>query len=147
MIPRICLWLSILATGGISLASVQTSISVSRRANLTDRERRAWKTPARAAEYSELPLLNERPRCADTQAPQALATPDPLLATAGAEPKVKVNFIIGTDGRVYSPLILQSGGRVGDRDVLRTVRSWRYRPATCNGVPTEAEGNVEFSGH
>jgi len=26
------------------------------------------------------------------------------------------------------------------------VRFWRYRPAMCNGVPTEAEAKVEFSG-
>jgi TonB family protein len=58
---------------------------------------------------------------------------------------VKVSFIIGTDGRVHSPLILESSGMVGDRHVLRTVRSWRYRPATCNGVPTEIEGKIEFS--
>ncbi|MFY9910024.1 MAG: TonB family protein [Candidatus Sulfotelmatobacter sp.] len=147
MIPRIGLWLSIFATSGMSLASVQTPISGLRHSNLTNREHQAWKTPARAAEYSDVPLVSERPRCADSQAPQALTTPDPMLVAPGAGPKVKVNFIIGADGRVYSPLILQSGGRLGDRDVLRTVRSWRYRPATCNGVPTEAEGNVEFSGH
>jgi len=29
--------------------------------------------------------------------------------------------------------------------VLDTVLSWRYRPATCNGVPTEAEGKIAFS--
>jgi TonB family protein len=59
--------------------------------------------------------------------------------------KVKVSFIIGIDGRVHSPLILVSAGLAGDRHVLRTVRTWRYRPATCNGVPTETEGKVEFS--
>lgn len=103
--------------------------------------------PARAIEYSEVPRENGLPRCSGIEAPQALTTPDPFLTTLDSEPKVKVNFIIGTDGRVHSPLILQSGGRLGDRDVLRAVRTWRYRPATCNGVPTEAEGNVEFSHH
>jgi TonB family protein len=63
-------------------------------------------------------------------------------ATSGT--KVKVSFIIGTDGRVHSPLILESAG-AGDRTVLRTVRTWKYRPATCNGVPTETEGKIEFS--
>jgi outer membrane biosynthesis protein TonB len=42
-------------------------------------------------------------------------------------------------------LILESAGSTGDRNVLQTVRNWRYRPATCNGVPTEAEGKIEFS--
>jgi len=46
---------------------------------------------------------------------------------------------------VLSALILESAGLAGDRHVLQTVRTWRYRPATCNGVPTEIEGKVEFS--
>jgi hypothetical protein len=46
---------------------------------------------------------------------------------------------------VHSPLILESAGLAGDRRVLQTVRTWRYRPATCNGVPTEIEGKIEFS--
>jgi hypothetical protein len=29
--------------------------------------------------------------------------------------------------------------------VLNTVRAWRYRPAMCNGVPTESEAKVGFS--
>ncbi len=67
------------------------------------------------------------------------------MVPAAAGIKVKVSFIIGADGRVHSPLILVSGGPAGDRNVLQTVRAWRYRPATCNGVPTETEGKIEFS--
>jgi TonB family protein len=146
MTSRISLWLSIFATAGVSLASVQSPFTQPGHPDLNDRERQTWKMPAHAAEYRELPHMSERLRCADTELPQALATPSPLVVT-GSGPKVKVNFVIGTDGRVHSPLILQSEGRLGDRDILRTVRTWRYRPATCNGVPTESEGNVEFSRH
>ena len=67
------------------------------------------------------------------------------FSPGGPWQEVKVSFIIGTDGRVHSPLILESAGLPGDRHVLQTVRSWRYRPATCNGVPTETEGKIEFS--
>ena len=81
--------------------------------------------------------------CEETHLPQALATPDPIFNVKGR--KVRVSFIIGTDGRVHSPLILESAGIAGDRRVLQTVRTWRYRPATCNGVPTEIEGKIEFS--
>ena len=146
MTPHLSSWLLIFATAGMSFASLQTPVSQLRHQNLTDRERHIWTIPARAAQYRELSNMSEHFRCADTQAPQALATPDPMVA-AGSGLRVKVNFVIGTDGRVHSPLILESGGRIGDRDVLRTVRTWRYRPATCNGVPMEAEGNVEFSLH
>jgi len=99
----------------------------------------------RAAQYADVPHISSRPSCAAVQPPEALTTPDPLFTTASAGRRVKVSFIIGTDGRVHSPLILESAGIAGDRRVLQTVRTWRYRPATCNGVPTETEGKVEFS--
>jgi TonB family protein len=77
--------------------------------------------------------------------PQALATPDPLLEEVDSKATVSVSFIIGTDGRVHSALILESAGPKEDRIVLGAVRLWRYRPARCNGIPTDAEAKVEFS--
>jgi len=112
---------------------------------LEQRERQMWKTLARYAQFSGVTHISARSRCADVQPPQALTTPDPFLAPVRGRMKVKVSFIIGTDGHVYTPLILESAGPTGDRRVLQTVRTWRYRPATCNGVPTETEGKVEFS--
>ena len=112
---------------------------------LEERERQVSRTLRRAAQYVDVPHINSRPACADVQPPQALTTPDPLFTTATNGGRVKVSFIIGTDGRVHSPLILESAGIAGDRRVLQTVRTWRYRPATCNGVPTETEGKIEFS--
>lgn len=112
---------------------------------LEQREVKIWKAMARDAQFTEVRHLTGRSRCADVQPPQALATPEPLLSAARGRINVKVSFIVGIDGRVHSPLILQSAGPSGDRHVLQTVRSWRYRPATCNGVPTETEGKVEFS--
>src|SRR5271169_2439712 len=138
-------WFLILAVPAISNASVQVPSPRLHQAVLTEREHQVWKTPRRAIEFSDVPHVSARARCEDTQPPEALTTPDPLLVRAGAGTKVKVSFIIGADGRVHSPLILQSAGPIGDRNVLRTVRTWRYRPATCNGVPTEAEGKIEFS--
>jgi TonB family protein len=79
------------------------------------------------------------------QPPQALATPDPLLDDVEVNAKASVSFIIGTDGRVHSALILESAGPNEDRTILDAVRFWRYRPALCNGVPTESEAKVEFS--
>ena len=145
MLRRIWPWLLILAVPAASNASVQASSPCLRQAALSDREHQFWKTPTRAAEFGDVPHLSARARCENTHAPQALTTPDPLLVPAGAGLKIKVSFIIGADGRVHSPLILQSAGPAGDRNVLRTVRTWKYRPATCNGVPTEAEGKIEFS--
>ena len=113
---------------------------------LLEREGQLSRTLRRAAHYVDVPHISSRPACAAVEPPQALTTPDPLFTTATDGRKVKVSFIIGTDGRVHSPLILVSAGVAGGRRVLQTVRTWRYRPATCNGVPTETEGKVEFSG-
>lgn len=125
-------------------ASVNPSSPGLRRAVLEEREQQIWRAPHRAAEFSDVPHISARARCEDTQPPEALTTPDPLIVPAHGA-KVKVSFIVGADGRVHSPLILQSVGTAGDRNILQTVRAWRYRPATCNGVPTEAEGKIEFS--
>jgi|SRR5579862_6289280 len=129
-----------------SLASIP-SPQLLRKSTLRNRERQTWKAPLRITEFDEIPHVSQRRRCEDTQPPQSLATPDPLSTLPGGNAKVKVSFIIGTDGLVHSPLILESGGRARDRSILRTVRTWRYRPATCNGVPTEAEGKIQFSRH
>jgi len=100
---------------------------------------------ARASQFVDVVHVSSRRTCQQIQAPEALETPNPLFSPATTDEKVTVSFIIGTDGRVHSPLILQSAGLAGDRRVLQTVRTWKYRPATCNGIPTEIEGKVEFS--
>lgn len=109
------------------------------------RERLATIRLIRASQFVDVPHISARAVCQDVQPPQALTTPNPLFVAAAYGRRVKVSFIIGTDGRVHSPLILESAGLSGDRDVLEVVRSWRYRPATCDGVPTEIEGKIEFS--
>jgi TonB family protein len=114
-------------------------------ATLEQRESRISLTLNRASQFVDVPHVSSQRACEAVQPPEALATPDPLFTTSAHGQKVKVSFIIGTDGRVHSPLILESAGLAGDRHVLQTVRTWRYRPATCNGVPTETEGKIEFS--
>jgi TonB family protein len=129
-----------------AVLALNTSAPPVRPANLEQRELHLEKSFKRAAQFANVPHISSRPSCADVQPPEALATPDPLFGAGQRGRRIKVSFIIGTDGRVHSPLILESAGLAGDRHVLQTVRTWRYRPATCNGVPTETEGKIEFSG-
>jgi outer membrane biosynthesis protein TonB len=57
-----------------------------------------------------------------------------------------VNLIIGTDGQVYSPFVLDGKGSDSlFRKLMAEVRRWHYRPALCNGVPTDAEVKVQLS--
>ena len=87
------------------------------------------------------------PKCASVRPPEALLTPDPLFPLQDNNLLVGVSFIIGSDGHVHSAFVTFSGGDDGDQAVLRAVRAWRYRPALCNGVPTDSEARVRFTVH
>ena len=113
--------------------------------SLAERELRLWSSPVHDSEFAALAHPAAPAPCGAVQPPQALATPDPLLDERDLNSKVSVSFIIGTDGRVHSAQILESAGPNEDRTILDAVRFWRYRPALCNGVPTESEAKVEFS--
>ena len=112
---------------------------------LAAREHQVSTSAVHDSEFAAIPHTTTRNSCAATQPPEALATPNPLLDQPEPAAKVTVSFIIGTDGRVHSPLILESNGSSEDSSVLAAVRAWRYRPAMCNGVPTEAEAKIAFS--
>lgn len=128
----------------VAFGSSGTLPSSERPASFEQREFQMSRSLSRASQFVDVPHIARR-ACEAVRPPEALTTPDPLLTPVIRGKRVKVSFIIGTDGRVHSPLILESAGLAGDRRVLQTVRSWRYRPATCNGVPTETEGKIEFS--
>jgi hypothetical protein len=113
--------------------------------SVMSREPQLWRPRISNSRFADVPHTSARFRCQATRLPEALTTPNPLLDGSEAGLKVKVSFVIGIDGRVYSPLILESASSREDRTILRTIRSWRYRPAMCNGVPTETEGKIEFS--
>jgi hypothetical protein len=48
---------------------------------------------------------------------------------------VKFAYTVGTDGLIYDPHILRSGGRRFDSQALLALRQFRYRSATESGVP------------
>ena len=144
MLRRVAPAILLIALPLLSTGSTTSLTKSTRTLNLERREQQVSTTLRRAAQYLDIPHVSSRLACEEVQPPEALTTPDPLF-TSIIGGKIKVSFIIGIDGRVHSPLILESAGMAGDRRVLQTVRSWRYRPATCNGVPTETEGKIEFS--
>lgn len=80
--------------------------------------------------------------CEESTKPEPVMTANPVLEEMN-EP-VLVNFIVGEDGRTYEPIILSGDGPRNDSEVLRVVKTWRFRPATCNGVPSNTEGSAGF---
>jgi TonB family protein len=126
-------------------ASHHPSLRVSGSESLSAHEQHLWRIPVHNSQFADIRHAPASPFCEATLPPQALATPDPLLDDSEPSIKIKVSFIVGTDGRVHRPILLESAGPTQDHAVLETVRAWRYRPAMCNGVPTETEGKIEFS--
>ena len=138
------LWTLLLPTFALS-ANPPASLRISGLESLSVHERQLWQAPLRNSEFTDVPHTTARSRCERTHPPEALTTPDPILQHSDPSLKIRVSFIVGADGRVHSPLILESAGTIEDHAILETVRGWRYRPAMCNGVPTETEGKIEFS--
>lgn len=114
------------------------------RTGLARLEERLRVMPAHISEFTPVSEPLALPRCGDVRPPEALLTPDPLLQLDDENLRVRVSFIVGADGRVHSPFILDGGGAHEDQVILRAVRRWRYRPALCNGVPTDSEARVQF---
>jgi TonB family protein len=112
------------------------------KAPLSQLERTLRGAPSHINEFASVSLA--LPRCKEVNPPEALLTPDPLLPIQDDDLKVRVSFIIGADGHVHSAFILDSGGPDEDESILRVIRFWRYRPALCNGIPTDSEASVRF---
>ena len=115
------------------------------RVPLAQLEKTLRRAPAHISEFSPVSEPLAVAKCGDVRPPEALLTPDPLLHVQDDDLEVRVSFIVGSDGHVHSAFVLDSGGSDEDQIVLRAVRFWRYRPALCNGVPTDSEARVRFS--
>ncbi len=82
------------------------------------------------------------PACAHTNDPIPFYTPNPTLH---GDSDVVVNFLVGTDGKVYSGFTLRGSGLDPDSQAtFRAMEKWRFHPGTCNGIPTDSEGIVVF---
>jgi len=78
--------------------------------------------------------------CERTTMPEPMDTPNPLVAEQG---KVVVDMVIGWDGKVYSAFALETNIK-NMKSIELALRSWRFKPATCNGSPVTVESRVTF---
>ena len=107
---------------------------------LAEREAQIWRPLAHEADFTA--IQGPLPNCEISQAPQPLATPNPQVSDEALE--VRISLIVGTDGFVHSPLVLESADWNENQVILDAVRSWRYRPARCNGAAVESEADIKF---
>jgi hypothetical protein len=140
------LWLVVWIFIGAAVSNasvVRTSVDLQR--DFNRREAKLFSAAAHNARFT--PVQGRTADCEAAQPPQALATPEPLMDGADISEKITVSFIVGTDGLVHSPLVLESATPAQDQKVLNAVRWWRYRPGLCNGAPVDSEAKVQFFSH
>jgi hypothetical protein len=88
-------------------------------------------------------VANYRPakECASMTDPVVTNSPRPAIRRGYA----KLDLIVGFDGRIYSAYFMETSLDSKEQDrILKVLGAWRYHPATCNGVPVDAEGLVLF---
>jgi TonB family protein len=98
-----------------------------------------FKPPAGATELEN---------CSTTLVPAVpTMTPGPLLSSFWASGgNVKFELLINEKGNVRNAVITQSSG-IKDMDsaAQRAVSGWRFKPATCNGVPVPTQIKTTFN--
>lgn len=130
----------------VAISSVLCSGSIyTKPAPAIGRHLQPWKSTTHVAQFAAMETTVGQSTCTAIEPPQALTTPNPLLDQINGPAKITVSFIVSADGQVQSPYILESAGATEDRIILNTISTWRFRPATCNGVPTESEAKIAFS--
>ncbi|MEJ2084686.1 MAG: hypothetical protein P8Y44_03285 [Acidobacteriota bacterium] len=67
-------------------------------------------------------------------------------ASVIAGEKITVSFLVGTDGRVYSPQVESEGNSsLATFSALEVLNRWVYRPATGDGEPIFAPARATFT--
>ena len=81
--------------------------------------------------------------CRNFQAPR-LVNGDYATLAADVEDEVVIDLIVGTDGRVQNPMIV-AGAHHSARALFDSMGAWRYRPAMCDGMPIDSEGQIKLT--
>jgi hypothetical protein len=89
------------------------------RTPLTQWEQNLRRMPVHISEFVPVAEPLALSGCGDVRPPEALLTPDPMLQVQDDDLHVRVSFIVGSDGHVLSPFILDSGGPEQDQLILR----------------------------
>jgi TonB family protein len=77
-------------------------------------------------------------------APKAISNPDPSLPwRAGSDSSVVLELIVDANGSPQDLRVTRSGGKSFDKNALRAVHAWRFRPALCDGRPIAMTIQVE----
>ena len=82
-------------------------------------------------------------------APVATYSPEPNYPKSGRDARVegveKVQLLVGIDGHVHSPRVIQSLSPDFDEEALAAIKEWRFKPAMKDGQPVPIWIVIEVS--
>jgi TonB family protein len=91
----------------------------------------------------------ERRQCADMKHPVPVKTPDPMYPPSAIQNKLMGNTVVAmtvlADGSVTDIQLVGSAGRSMDDATLQTLKSWKFKPATCGADPVVSDIEVVVS--
>lgn len=100
-----------------------------------------------ASLFKPPPGASELGRCLGTSVPPARTfSPEPGFPTGSHNTgsSVLLSLVVDTQGTPRNIKVNQSAGKDLDDSALSAVGRWRFKPATCDGVPMPFEINVRL---
>lgn len=83
--------------------------------------------------------------------PKPLNTPEPQYSDSARKARiqgtVRVNVIVGADGRVQDAVVVKSLDLSLDANAIETIKTWTFVPGTKDGKPVSVQVPIEFSFH
>lgn len=101
------------------------------------------------ARFQPSPAAVKYPHCERQQPAKGVRTPMPPYP-----PRARSNYmqgtvvifaIVGADGRMQDPEVVESAGDEFDSAALKSFKQWEWKPAICFGEPVESEVTVPIS--
>jgi periplasmic protein TonB len=81
--------------------------------------------------------------------PVAIYSPEPSFSDEARKKQVQgivtLMLVVGKDGRPYDIHVRQSLGMGLDEQAIDAVKNWRFRPATLDGQPVDAQIAIEVN--
>ena len=99
-------------------------------------------TPADSKLFVPPSGSKEWPVCARVIPPQRISAPDPVHIGSGVE---ALEALIGLDGKLTNITVTQSSGSMFDAEALKTTSKWKFKPATCAGVPIPIKIEIKIA--
>ena len=91
----------------------------------------------------------ERRQCSDMKHPVPVKTPDPIYPKSASENRLMgdtvVSMTVLADGSVGNIQLIGSATHSMDEATLQTLKSWKFKPATCGAEPVVSDIQVVVS--